>query len=316
MKEIGGYLELETLIGKEYYPELIAVNSAANGLIYLIRAKKIKKIYMPFYLCDSVANACNRAACKVEYYHIDKNFMPLFDKQLEANEYLYIVNYFGQISNSCVSNFKEKFHNVIFDNVQAFFQKPIKGIDTIYSCRKFFGVPDGGYVSSESVKQLDLDQDISMDRMKHLLGRFEKGIASDYYNDYKENESAFEGMELRYMSKLTHNILGAIDYEGVFLKRNKNFKLIEQELGSYNELKLSLPEGAYAYPFYCKEGMKVKKQLAQSKIYVPTLWPNVLELENSLEKDYAENILPLPCDQRYNESDMLRMIGVVKKHMN
>ena len=36
------------------------------------------------------------------------------------------------------------------------------------------------------------------------------------------------------------------------------------------------------------------------------LWPNVLEdvAENDLEYSYAQNILPLPCDQRYDEVDM------------
>lgn len=37
---------------------------------------------------------------------------------------------------------------IILDNTQSFFQKPISGIDTIYSCRKYFGVPDGAYLST------------------------------------------------------------------------------------------------------------------------------------------------------------------------
>ena len=54
--------------------------------------------------------------------------------------------------------------------------------------------------------------------------------------------------------------------------------------------------------------MRIKKELAAKKIYVPTLWPNVLDLEDSLEKDFAENILPLPCDQRYDAEDMEMII--------
>ena len=30
-----------------------------------------------------------------------------------------------------------------------------------------------------------------------------------------------------------------------------------------------------------------------------------------LEKDYAENILPLPCDQRYDTEDMKKVIEEV-----
>ncbi len=50
-------------------------------------------------------------------------------------------------------------------------------------------------------------------------------------------------------------------------------------------------------------------------MYVPTLWPNVLnETEKtSLEYKFAENILPLPVDQRYSEDDINELITFVKK---
>ena len=144
-KEIGGYFELEQFSGKEYYPDLIALNNARNALLYILKARKIKKIYIPYFLCDSVANICEREGYSYEYYSIDERFLPIFDKTLCPDEYLYIVNFYGQINNQTLKTLKQKYYNVIFDNVQAFFQKPVKGIDTIYSCRKFFGVPDGGY---------------------------------------------------------------------------------------------------------------------------------------------------------------------------
>ena len=48
---------------------------------------------------------------------------------------------------------------------------------------------------------------------------------------------------------------------------------------------------------------------------MPTLWPNVItnKLKGTLEYDMALNILPLPCDQRYNEEDMEYMIEIIKK---
>jgi len=80
---------------------------------------------------------------------------------------------------------KRRWKRIIFDNVQAFFQKPVDGIDTVYSCRKFFGVPDGAYVSTDSVVSERLEQDVSMARMQYVLGCFE-GAASDFYKDYKK----------------------------------------------------------------------------------------------------------------------------------
>ena len=57
--------------------------------------------------------------------------------------------------------------------------------------------------------------------------------------------------------------------------------------------------------------MELKKRLAEKKIYVATLWPNVLKCDGALEKDYAENILPLPCDQSYDVNDMKRIAAAL-----
>ena len=67
------------------------------------------------------------------------------------------------------------------------------------------------------------------------------------------------------------------------------------------------------YPFYSKNPAKLKEKLISNKIYVPTLWPNVLEQnKDEIGYDYALNIIPLPCDQRYGEVDMKKIIKIIK----
>ena len=314
-KEIGGYFGLETFQGREYYPDLLAVNSARNALLYLLKAKKIKKIYIPYFLCDSVFMLCEREKYEYEYYSINQDFTPNFSKELSEGEYLYCVNFYGQITNSKIKQLRKQYKNLIIDNVQAFFQKPVKGVDTLYSCRKFFGVPDGAYVYTPATLDEKLKTDESKERMKHILGRFE-GQATEYYSDFKDNDESFIHLELRLMSKLTQNILRAVDYKQVKRKRNENYKTLEMGLGQYNPLKLNRPDGAYCYPFYCKNGMQIKKKLAEKKIYVPTLWANAVEIGGEIEKDYAKNILPLPCDQRYGKEEMEYMIRQVLECIN
>ena len=314
-KEIGGYFQLENLCGKEYYSDLIALNTARNALVYLLKSKGIKKIVLPYFLCESVSQVCDREGIAYEYYSISNDFMPIFDKKLALGEYLYVVNYYGQLDNMTLKRLKDKYECVIVDNVQAFFQKPIEGIDTIYSCRKFFGVPDGAYLSTQTFIQEPLEMDESRMRMEHVLGRLEK-TAADFYHVFKENDRSFIGLQLKTMSLLTHNILGAIDYEKVRQQRKRNYRFLDGALKKINLLSARIPDGPYAYPFYCKNGMALKKQLAEERIYVPTLWPNVLSMKGTLESDYAENILPLPCDQRYNEEDMQYLLERLYKCLN
>ena len=100
MKEIGGYLDFEINYKNEYHENAIKLNSARNCLFYIIKNRGIKKILLPYYICDSVINTCKMCNCNIEFYHIDNNFIPIIS-QLDDNmyTYVYIVNYFGTISN-------------------------------------------------------------------------------------------------------------------------------------------------------------------------------------------------------------------------
>lgn len=313
MKEIGGYLELDLLIGKPYYKNLIEINTGRNALMYLVKAKKINKIYLPYYLCNSVSDILDKYNISYEYYKIGRDFLPIFNKKIKNDEYLYIVNYYGQITNEKIKKIKEQYKNIIVDNTQAFFQKPVTNIDTIYSCRKFFGVPDGAYLSTDAILDEKLEEELSSFRMTHILGRFE-GKASDYHNEFKKNVQSFKEAPIKKMSKITKNILGAIDYDKVIEKRNKNFSHLHKYLQSTNILSIQIPIGSFAYPYHAKNGIEIRKELARGKIYIPTLWPNVLKIcpEDSMDYDYVANILPLPCDQRYEVEDMARVIKELK----
>ncbi len=313
IKEIGGYFGLEELVSKEYYPDLVAVNNARCALLYIIHAKHYNKVYLPYFLCDSVRLVLEREKILFEEYRIDKSFFPLLDIRTKPDEVVYIVNFYGLLCDEQLISLKNRFGNIVVDNAQAFFARPVKGIDTLYSCRKFFGVPDGGYAYTEAEFQENIPIDVSMDRMKHILGRFEGTSASDYYDYFNNNDESFKEIELRRMSKLTHNILGAIDYPAAKRRREENFLFLSKELGEMNGLKMKCPPGPYAYPFYVQNGMAIKKQLAKRKIFVATLWPNVLGTGLDIETDFTENILPLPCDQRYSETDMQRVADTVKE---
>lgn len=314
-KEIGGYFELEHFAGKEFYPNLLKVNTARNALVYALKARHIKKLYIPYFLCDCIYEVCEREGYEYAFYAIDENFLPKFEKELGENEYLYVVNYYGQLSKSQIVRLQRKYKKIIVDNVQAFFQKPIKGIDTIYSCRKFFGVPDGAYLSTDSRLKEPLKEGESKDRIKHVIGRFETDCANRYYAEFKDRENDLRTLDLTRMSKLTQNILKAIKYRSVCKQRERNFKVLQKELATQNKLNVRFTKGPYAYPFYCKNGKRVREALAKEGVYIATLWPNVVSEEYPLEREYAQNVLPIPIDQRYTKEDMRVIARVLLKNL-
>lgn len=313
-KEIGGYLELEEFQGTEYYPELTKVNLGRTALSWLLESRACTKLYLPYFLCDSVIDTCKKENLSIEFYRLNSDLMPILPEGLilQSSEYLYLVNYYGQLTDERILALQNQYHNLIVDHTHAFYQRPLSGIDTLYSCRKFFGLSDGAYLSTTAVLTQGKEEDFSSQRMTHILGRYEKD-AKTYYQQMLDNANTYHTMEIRRMSRLTQNLLKAIDYESIRQKRNQNYRSLQELLPSQNPFTRVLPDGPFAYPYYHPDGIALRKALAKENIFVPTNWSNVIRDHScdTLEYQWAANILPLPCDQRYGRDEMERIAQVI-----
>lgn len=312
MKEIGGYIELDTCRHAMLHEDAILLNCGRNALAYLLEAKGIKKLYLPYFLCDSVANVCKKYGVEVAFYHIGENWLPK-DLVIDGDAWLYIVNFYGQITREDLARLAEVHNNVIIDNAQAYFDAPLANVDTLYTCRKFFGVSDGAVLYTNSKLERSLEIDESFNRIHYVLGRYER-TASEFYEEAAQNNDIFDNEPIKEMSRLTKNLLRSIDYEYVKQVRTNNFAYLHEKLREVNKLNVRLIEGAFMYPLLIDDGMKIRKQLQQMKIYIPTLWPNVLEEcePDTLEYKFAAEILPIPVDQRYGIEDMEYLVEVIR----
>lgn len=313
MREIGGYFELEHFHGNMMHENAIALNCGRNCLAYLIKAKKIRKLAVPYFMCDCIFEVCEKNDVELSYYHIKEDFMP--DKIVcSSDTWIYIMNYYGQLTQCQLQFLKKTYVRIIIDNAQAYFDEPLEGIDTLYTCRKFFGVSDGAFLYTDSFLREELLQDKSYDRMKYLLGRYECS-ASEFYKESTENNELFGNIPIMRMSKITENILRAIDYEWIKAIRTENFAYLHNRLGKTNLLYVHPVEGAFAYPFMIESGSILRKKLVKEKIYIPVLWPNVLQnIEEKIwEYTLADNVLPIPCDQRYTTEDMAQICSLIEK---
>lgn len=315
MKEYGGYIELDSYKLPMLHEDAVTLNCGRNCLAYLIKARNIRHIYMPYFMCDSVFDTAKLYGAEISYYHIDRNFKPVI-AALPDDAWLYVMNYYGQLSADDLSALKAEYSRIIVDNAQAYFDMPLADTDTLYTCRKFFGVADGAILYTDSVLNEELSVDESFERMHFVLGRFER-TASEFYAESAQNNDFFENEPIRKMSKLTKNLLHGIDYAFVKQRRTENFEQYHKALGSVNQLELRIPEGAFAYPLLIENGASIRKAMQQKKIYIPTLWPNVVNdaPENSPEYRLAADILPIPCDQRYCSEDIGYIIQELKNYV-
>lgn len=318
MKSIGGYYDLELNAGEHHHRNAIKINTSRNGLEYILRAKRYKKIYMPYYTCEVMLEPVNKCNIAYEYYSVNELLEPVREYQLSSDEAFLYTNYFG-IKDKAVSRLADIYKDrLIVDNAQAFYAKPIPGIDCIYSARKFFGVADGGYVYTTGVLEDTLEQDKSYDRMSHLLKRIDLS-AESAYNEFVHNDDSLIGAPIKTMSKLTERILQGVDYEMVKNKRLENFLFLDSILKKDNLLNISLSENSVpmVYPLWSKD-KNLRERLIKNKIYVATFWPNVFRWCNDSQLEYtlAKEIIPLPVDQRYGKEEMQQIIKIIFQEFN
>ncbi|NMA59608.1 MAG: hypothetical protein GX959_03355 [Clostridiales bacterium] len=316
MNEIGGFIQFERFQGAHYHSSL-PLNTGRSALLFLLRSINAKKVFIPYYLCDSVKNYLQANHFCYDFYHIDSSFMPIFDYDLKSDEYILIVNTYGQISKTEVLKLKQQYKNIILDNTHAFFELPLSDVHIFYSCRKFFGVPDGAYLHIADFNQesriKDLSEDKSHDRFAHLLGRFEEP-ASSHYSKFQEAESVFGTLPPLRMSKLTSNLLNIIDYERIIKIRNHNFAQYAKTLTPTNKIDVQMLNGPFCYPYYVENGFALRKILIENKIYIPTLWSNITKEygANNDEILIARNTLPLPVDQRITSNDVNYILKILR----
>ena len=67
------------------------------------------------------------------------------------------------------------------------------------------------------------------------------------------------------------------------------------------------------FVIYVNNRAVLQRQLAQDAIYAPVIWP--VEDERVLVDDEVrsiyEHLLAIPCDQRYDETDMQRVVEII-----
>lgn len=319
MKPIGGYFELELPKGRNDFPHAIcpAFNSGRHALEYILRqlGSKVKTVHLPYYTCDVVIEPLRRLNIGYQFYHINKRLEIDDMPQLRESHYLIANNYFGIKDRYIDALFNEVGERLIVDNSQAFLAPERQGMMSFYSPRKFVGVSDGGFACTPVNQDITINQDFSTERAKYLMRRIDAG-ASAGYTEFKESSHDLSVQPMKCMSHLTYRILSTIDFDEVRNRRRSNFDIIHAELGSINMM--SIPDSSsfacpMVYPFMTKD-TALRQRLIDNQIFVATYWPNVKNwcASDMLEYRLATEIIPLPIDQRYDQSDMKMIVEIIK----
>jgi hypothetical protein len=206
------------------------------------------------------------------FYGINEELEIDQDIELKKGEYLVYTNYFG-LKDVYSRKLAERYtSNFILDCSQAYYFEPLRGGHTFYSPRKFFGVPDGGFLITQNHLNGNLPQSTSYQRSSHLLKRVDLG-AEEAYEDFKINDQSLSEEEMMSMSRLTQKLLSSIDYDDALVRRRSNYAYLQEHLNSTNEFSSIAALDEIACPMYYPlftQDQKLRERLIKSKIFVPT----------------------------------------------
>lgn len=312
---IGGYFELEFPKARPFlYPAAYEFQSARAAFLALLRTGKPSRVYMPHYICDSMVAPLEKAGVECLFYSIDGEFNIIDDFELGVSDWLFYVNYFGVCEKNIDGLFRRyNPRQLILDHSQAFYSPPRDCLATIYSSRKFFGVPDGGLlITGLPVAEPQESDQGSLSRAMSGLTRLAETPEAGYA-DYQKAEHSLEQCEPLKMSQLTRRILHGVDFEAAKTRRNENFLFLHGQLGGLNQIELDLQgiDGPLCYPFLV-DSEDLRSHLIRARVFVATYWPETIARvsSNSHESKFVKSLLPLPCDQRYGLGEMEHMAKI------
>ena len=274
-------------MNKKFLENKILLNSGRNCLRYILKAYNITEIQLPYYLCPVVRQTVKEENVKINFYHINKNFLPT--KEFLQNEFILYPNYFGLCDNQA-ELLSKKYKNLILDNAHAFFAKS-QGITSFSSPRKFFNVNDGGI--------LEINKKIS----DYIEKDCDRTIEIKDFESFCRNEISIDNEPIKEMSEKTKNSLKNINFEQKIIKNRQIFTKIAQKLKKTNILKLNISDNStpMCYPFLSqdfKEEEKLAEMLENKGIYL-------IKYGTNFPKSYPEfdftKILMIPLTKKTSE---------------
>ena len=296
---------------------------------------RTKTILLPALCCESMVSPFVMNGYKPVFYKTNGDYTAnLIDieAKVEKNCLFLYMPYFGiePVDFILLKRWKERFNIICIEdrtqNIQ--YEKDSVADITILSIRKWLSVPDGGFLwSSENFsanlltesKFLSIRSDAMKKKSEYLLSGKEE-IKIEYRQMLQlsaqildENSNAYN------ISSESEEILSHIDFEKILFLRQKNVQVLKTLLdpivkqGKIKYITQNPKKSTLYFPILVNKRDELQKRLAEKNIYCPVIWPVPQEAHGVCEvAEYTANhMLALPCDQRYDQKDMVYIAKIL-----
>lgn len=320
------------------------LTSSGRGAISLLLQQvtpKYKSVLLPAYICDSVILPFITHGYRCYFYEIEEDLSPNIESiKSYKNIGLFLhMGYYGFSTNSnllsVLRHLKDQSTIIIEDITHTLFSE-FKRFELndyyVGSVRKWFGLPSGGFLASPSKinKRPSLNNNSLVNLRTEALftkGKYiktnDKDLKKLSINKFSEAEDLLDRDIKPYsIDRLSTELINSLDSKDLVSKRRGNFNVLQDGLKRINYMQAlfeRLPKNVCPmfYPILIKSNRDdICKKLIKERIYCPIHWSIPIQIEaNNLDSSTLltyNNILSIPCDQRYGINDMERIVSVFK----
>lgn len=303
------------------------------------------KVLIPAYTCQTVITPFEEAGWNCRFYPIKKDLRidlrGLVESVAQYRPELLVVHpYYGMDFNEeeivVLSKIKGQGVAVILDLTQCIFSSKTYPFASfiVGSYRKWMPIPDGGYLlnlaDSVTITQPEIENAEFTDReiaAMYLRGQyFDNGEQKTKDISIRLSKAADRQAEHNIspcrISRVSYNLFTKEDFGKNQKCRFDNYAFLFHNIRENEKITkvcCNLAEVTTAplyFTLYVEERAVLQRLLAQDAIYAPVIWPveNEAVLINEEVRYIYDHILAIPCDQRYDESDMLRAVEIINNY--
>lgn len=322
---IGGFLGLEPNAMADCQIETgegarLEFWNGRAALAHLLSAKRVRRVWLPAYICRAAAEAASREGRDVRFYSTGARLSPEGDdlvRHLRAGDAVLGVDYFGHLRGAAPV-LAPQFPDVLWiqDRAQALWPAARPwGDHVLYSPRKVVGAPDGGVLISRretiAPPRWAADEDLGRLEPTRLRAEDPKGERNEvWFRAYQGAEAAMT-CEPRPMSDVTRSVLRGLDLAAVADRRRRNASRLLEHLGEFalftaEDLLAGAPFGV---PVLTRDAGAVAARMAARRVFCARHWADLPSPAEAFpaEHELSRRLLTLPCDHRYGDAEMDRV---------
>ena len=352
VKEIGSSFSNYKKGKSKKYPLFITKEKGlANNVVFLSTGRSCvreilkqikvdeKRAIVPAFTCESVIEPFIEEGYSVDVYSISEDLtvnFGRFEKQIKNFRPTVILfhRYFGFDTCKEIESYVRNSEIIsIEDETQFMFSEPRSTWSDyrLGSIRKWLAIPDGAYligdhqvVEQPKVEDEDFVQieEKAMTLKQAYLDK--KNADTLYLQFFNEGRSYIDHQKETFsISSKSNYALNSLNAAELKKAHRSNAKILTDSLQGYSWFDCvfkEVPDGItpFMIPLLIHQGRKdFQSYLASQKIYATIIWscPEVIKDKIGItdQKIYDE-ILCIPCDQRYSNIDMLRIVNAVKNY--